>query len=97
MFAATVIAVPAGATPVLIVSGGGNTRPRNVIIQNITAPVGSTAGVGFGSASGTPSTAFYPNGGATQPFALEARKGQDLYAVHNSAAQQTLSILMDLL
>lgn len=96
-FAATVIAIPAGATPVLVVSGGGNARPRNAVVQNITAPVGSTANVGFGSATGTPSTAFFPNGGATLPFGIEARRGQDLYAVHNSAAAQTMSILMDIL
>jgi hypothetical protein len=94
-FAATVIAISAGATPVLLVSGGGNTRPRNAIVQNITTPVGSLAAVGYGSASQTPSGMFYPAG--TQPFAIECRRGQDVYVVHNSAALQTLSILMDLL
>jgi hypothetical protein len=94
MFAATVIQIPAGATPVLLVTGGGNTRPRNAIVQNITS-AGSLAAVGFGSGTGTPSSAFFLIGSTA--FALEARKGQDIYGVHNSAAAQTLSILMDLL
>lgn len=95
MFGATVISIPAGASPVLLASGGGNTRPRQIIVQNITTPVGSLALVGLGSPSGTPSSAFFING--TQSFRLEAKRGESVYGVHNSAAAQTLSILMDLL
>jgi hypothetical protein len=95
-FAATTVTVTAGATPVLLVTGGGNARPRSAIIQNVTTPVGSLALVAFTSGTGVPTLGFQWAG--TQPFSIEARRGQDLYVgVVSSIVDQKLSILMDLL
>lgn len=92
-FAATSVVIAAGATPVLLVAGGGNVRPRQVVLQNVSI-AGSIALVGFGSATGTPTSGFQWTG--TQPFSVECRRGQDLYGgVVSSAAAQTISILMD--
>lgn len=92
-FAATTVTITAGATPVLLVAGGGNVRPRQAVLQNVSI-AGSMALVGFGSATGTPTSGYQWAG--TQPFSIDLRRGQDLYGgVVSSVADQKISILMD--
>lgn len=92
-FAATTVTIAAGATPVLLVAGGGNVRPRQAVLQNVT-PLGSIAVIAFGSATGVPTLGFQWTG--TAPFSFDVRRGQDLYGgVVSSVAAQTISILMD--
>lgn len=92
-FAATTVNITAGATPVLLVSGGGNVRPRQAVLQNVTT-LGSIALISFGSATGVPTLGFQWSG--TQPFSVDLRRGQDLYGgVVSSVADQKINILMD--
>lgn len=91
-FAATTVTIAAGATPVLLVAGGGNVRPRQAVLQNVTL-LGSIGIVAFCSATDIPTTGF--QWGGTQPFSFDVRRGQDLYGGTISAAAQKISILMD--